>query len=94
MALEFVERLAELSDVDVLFTMVSEGKDLEEVYFGPDGVVKNSKGKLPKTFVDCSSISVENSSRTRDRLKEHGAQFVVSPVSGNAQVIKLGSFRP
>ena len=85
-----VERLAELSDVDVLFTMVSEGKDLEEVYFGPDGVVKNSKGKLPTTFVDCSSISVEDSSRTRDRLKEHGAQFVVSPVSGNGQVIKAG----
>lgn len=54
-----VERLAELSDVDVLFTMVSEGKDLEEVYFRPDGVVTNSKGRLPKTFVDCSSISVE-----------------------------------
>jgi 3-hydroxyisobutyrate dehydrogenase len=32
-----VERLAELSDVDVLFTMVSEGKDLEEVYFGRTG---------------------------------------------------------
>src|SRR4029077_5474472 len=36
------------------------------------------------------SISVEDSSRTRDRLKEHGAQFVVSPVSGNGQVIKAG----
>ena len=70
--------------------MVSEGKDLEEVYFGPDGVVTNSKGKLPKTFVDCSSISVEDSSRIRDRLKEHDVQFVASPVSGNGQVIKAG----
>src|SRR4029077_17523526 len=69
-----VERLAELSDVDVLFTMVSEGKDLEEVYFRPDGVVTNSKGRLPKTFVDCSSISVEDSTRIRGRLKEHGVQ--------------------
>jgi 3-hydroxyisobutyrate dehydrogenase len=85
-----VERLAELSDVDVLFTMVSEGKDLEEVYFGPDGVVTNSMGRSSKTFVDCSSISVEDSSRIRSRLNEHGAQFVVSPVSGNGQVIRAG----
>ena len=85
-----VERLAELSDVDVVFTMVSEGRDLEEVYFGREGLVTNSKGKLPKIFVDCSSISVENSSRIRDRLKQHDAQFVASPVSGNGQVIKAG----
>jgi 3-hydroxyisobutyrate dehydrogenase len=85
-----VERLVELSDVDVLFTMVSEGKDLEEVYFGPDGVVTNSKGRGPKIFVDCSSISVEDSSRIRSRLKEHGALFVASPVSGNGHVIKAG----
>jgi 3-hydroxyisobutyrate dehydrogenase len=87
---KIVESIAALSAVDVLFTMVSEGNDLEEVYFGPDGVVTNSKGRLPKTFVDCSSISVEDSSRIRDRLTEHGAQFVVSPVSGNGQVIKAG----
>jgi 3-hydroxyisobutyrate dehydrogenase len=85
-----VERLAELSDVDVVFTMVSEGRDLEEVYFGREGLVTNSKGKLPKIFVDCSSISVEDSSRIRDRLKQHDAQFVASPVSGNGQVIKAG----
>jgi 3-hydroxyisobutyrate dehydrogenase len=85
-----VERLAELSDVDVVFTMVSEGRDLEEVYFGREGLVTNSKGKLPKIFVDCSSISVEDSSRIRDRLKQHDVQFVASPVSGNGQVIKAG----
>jgi 3-hydroxyisobutyrate dehydrogenase len=85
-----VERLAELSDVDVLFTMVSEGKDLDEVYFGPNGVVANSKGKLPKIFVDCSSISVEDSARIRGRLEDYGAQFVASPVSGNGHVIQAG----
>jgi 3-hydroxyisobutyrate dehydrogenase len=85
-----VEGLAELSDVDVVFTMVSEGRDLEEVYFGREGLVTNSKGKLPKIFVDCSSISVEDSSRIRDRLKQHDVQFVASPVSGNGQVIKAG----
>ena len=54
-----VDKLSDLAGVDMLFAIVSEGKDLEEVYFGPNGVVTKANGKLPKVFVDCSSISVE-----------------------------------
>jgi len=43
--------LAELGDVDVLFTIVSEGKDLEEVYFGEGGAL-SGKAK-PRICVDC-----------------------------------------
>jgi 3-hydroxyisobutyrate dehydrogenase len=85
-----VDRLSDLAGVDILFAIVSEGKDLEEVYFGKDGVVTTAKGKLPKIFVDCSSISVEDSERVRARLKEHGVDFICAPVSGNALVIKAG----
>jgi 3-hydroxyisobutyrate dehydrogenase len=85
-----VDKLADLTGVDMLFAIVSEGKDLEEVYFGPNGVVTNAKDKLPKTFVDCSSISVEDSERIRARLKERGIDFVCAPVSGNARVISAG----
>jgi 3-hydroxyisobutyrate dehydrogenase len=85
-----VDKLADLAGVDMLFAIVSEGKDLEEVYFGKDGIVTTAKGKLPKTFVDCSSISVDDSERIRGRLKEHGIDFVCAPVSGNGQVIKAG----
>lgn len=85
-----VDTLADLAGVDILFAIVSEGKDLEEVYFGKDGIVTNAKGKLPKTFVDCSSISVDDSERIRARLKEHNIDFVCSPVSGNGLVIKAG----
>lgn len=85
-----VDKLADLAGVDILFAIVSEGKDLEEVYFGKDGIVTNAKGKLPKIFVDCSSISVDDSVRIRGRLKEHGVEFVCAPVSGNAHVIKAG----
>ena len=87
---KIVDKLADLAGVDVLFAIVSTGKDLEEVYFGHDGVVTNAKGKLPKVFVDCSSISVEESAAIRARLKQHGVAFVASPVSGNAKVIKAG----
>ena len=55
-----VSALDELYDVDVLFTMVSTGKDLKQVYFGDDGVLSKGSNKS-QIFVDCSSISSEDS---------------------------------
>ena len=80
----------DLADVDVLFSIVSTGKDLEEVLFGANGVVTGRNGKLPSIVVDCSTIGVEESAAIRRRLNEHGVAFVCAPVSGNAKVIKAG----
>jgi 3-hydroxyisobutyrate dehydrogenase len=80
----------DLADVDVLFSIVSTGKDLEEVLFGANGVVTGRNGKLPGVVVDCSTIGVEQSAAIRRRLSEHGVAFVCAPVSGNAKVIKAG----
>src|SRR5215471_13874846 len=55
-----VDNLLELKDVDVLFSIVSTGEDLDQVYFGKKSVTGHG-GKLPKIFVDCSTISVEDS---------------------------------
>jgi 3-hydroxyisobutyrate dehydrogenase len=85
-----VDRLAELASMDIVFSIVSTGKDLEEVYFGKDGLLTKAQGGLPKIFVDCSTIAVEESAAIRQRLKERGAEFVAAPVSGNAKVIKAG----
>jgi 3-hydroxyisobutyrate dehydrogenase len=85
-----VERLADLAGVDVLFSIVSTGKDLKEVLFGKEGLAAASGGKLPKVVVDCSTIAVDESADIRKRLKELGADFVAAPVSGNAKVIKAG----
>jgi 3-hydroxyisobutyrate dehydrogenase len=84
-----VDNLLELKDVDVLFSIVSTGKDLDQVYFGKNSVSGHG-GKLPKIFVDCSTISVEESAAVRDRLKQLGCDYVAAPVSGNAKVIKAG----
>ena len=67
---KIVDKLADLASCDVVFSIVSEGKDLEQVYFGKDGVL--SGGKAPKICIDCSTISVEESAETRKRLKERG----------------------
>src|SRR6476620_12605749 len=84
-----VDNLLELKDVDLLFSIVSTGKDLEQVYFGKNSVTGHG-GKIPKIFVDCSTISVEESASIRDRLGQLGSEFVAAPVSGNAKVIKAG----
>jgi len=84
-----VANLADLKTVDVLFSIVSTGKDLEDVYFGSNGVAAGG-GKLLKILVDCSTIAVEESAALRERLKSLGSDFVAAPVSGNAKVIKAG----
>src|SRR5882724_10068694 len=84
-----VDKLFDLKDVDVLFSIVSTGKDLEQVYFGKNSVTGHG-GKLPKIFVDCSTIAVEESASIRDRLAQLGSEYVAAPVSGNAKVIKAG----
>src|SRR5215510_6539363 len=84
-----VDNLHDLKDVDVLFSIVSTGKDLDQVYFGKNSVTGHG-GKVPKIFVDCSTIAVEDSAAIRDRLKQLGADYVAAPVSGNAKVIKAG----
>jgi 3-hydroxyisobutyrate dehydrogenase len=86
---KIVDHLSDLREVDVLFSIVSTGKDLDQVYFGKNSVTAQG-GKVPKIFVDCSTIAVEESAAIRDRLKQLGADFVAAPVSGNAKVIKAG----
>src|SRR6478736_80351 len=84
-----VDNLMELKDVDVLFSIVSTGKDLDQVYFGKNSVTGHG-GKLPKIFVDLSTVAVEESAAVRDKLKQLGSEYVAAPVSGNAKVIKAG----
>jgi 3-hydroxyisobutyrate dehydrogenase len=86
---KIVDHLSDLKHVDVLFSIVSTGKDLDEVYFGKNSVTGGG-GKMPGIFVDCSTIAVDESATIRDRLRQLGSDFVAAPVSGNAKVIKAG----
>jgi 3-hydroxyisobutyrate dehydrogenase len=85
-----VDKLTDLSDREIVFSIVSTGKDLKEVYFGKDGVLAGKNGRVPQIFVDCSTIAVEDSAEIRKKLKDAGADFIAAPVSGNAKVIKAG----
>ncbi len=87
------DSLTDLADCDIIFTMVSTGKDVKEVLFGEKGVVTAgvmSKSGKPKIIVDSTSISLEESAEIRSKLGEKGIQMLAAPVSGNAKVIKAG----
>jgi 3-hydroxyisobutyrate dehydrogenase len=84
-----VDRLADLKSVDVLFSIVATGADVQDVLYGKGGVASGN-GRMPPVVVDCSTIAVEESAAIRNKLKELDADFVASPVSGNAKVIKAG----
>lgn len=83
-----VDSPRDLGECDILFTMVSTGADVEQVYFGENGVL--SGDPAPQIFVDCSSIGTEQSADIRERLAARGAQLVASPVSGNGKCVRAG----
>jgi 3-hydroxyisobutyrate dehydrogenase len=85
---KIVGRPADLAGCDIVFTMVSAGKDVKEVLEGPNGVLSGD-GK-PKLVVDSSSISLEDSAGIRASLAARGVKLLAAPVSGNAKVIKAG----
>jgi 3-hydroxyisobutyrate dehydrogenase len=87
---KIVDRPSQLAGLDIVFTMVSTGKDLEQVYFGADGLVGDASGPRPKILVDCSSIGVEQSEVIRARVMQLGCAFVSAPVSGNGKCVKAG----
>jgi 3-hydroxyisobutyrate dehydrogenase len=85
---KIADALTDLEACDIVFTMVSTGKDVKEVLFGPNGVT--SKGKRPKIVVDSSSISLEESAEIREKLDKLGVKLLAAPVSGNDKVVKAG----
>ena len=85
-----VDRPCDLSGQDIVFSMVSTGKDLEQVCFGSNGLVTGGSASRPKILVDCSSIGIEQSEAIRADLKKLGCEFVSAPVSGNGKCVKAG----
>jgi 3-hydroxyisobutyrate dehydrogenase len=86
---KIVNSPAELVGCDIVFSMLAASADLKEVIIGPRGMVATA-GKAPRILVDSTSVSLEASAEVRQKLKEMGGEFLASPVSGNAKVVKAG----
>lgn len=65
---------------DIVFLMLPDTPDVEEVLFGPNGL---SGGIKPgSTVVDMSSISPIETRRFAERLRKQGVEMLDAPVSG------------
>jgi 3-hydroxyisobutyrate dehydrogenase len=84
-----VDTPAELSDRDIVITMVSTSDDLLAVADGADGVLSRD-GAAPGLLIDCSTVSVECAEEVRRRAQAVGTQMLAAPVSGNPKVARAG----
>jgi 3-hydroxyisobutyrate dehydrogenase len=65
---------------DVVITMLPSGKEVREVYLGPEGVLA---GVSPGTLlIDCSTIDVETARVVADAAEDRGLAILDAPVSG------------
>lgn len=79
----------DLASREVVFSMVSTSKDLEQVMLDPEtGLLTGDT--VPKIVVDCSTVSVETSKKVREAAAERGTRFFAAPVSGNGKVVAAG----
>ncbi|HWR84676.1 MAG TPA: NAD(P)-dependent oxidoreductase [Rhodoglobus sp.] len=84
-----VDRPVDLAGRDVVFSMVSAPKDLEQVMLGEGGLLTDPQ-RAPRIVGDASTVSVEISERIRAAAGERGTGFLATPVSGNPKVIAAG----
>jgi 3-hydroxyisobutyrate dehydrogenase len=80
---------AELSDRQIVISMVSSSDDLLAVVGGPDGLLSR-EGTAPALLIDCSTVSVEGAEEVRRRAEAVGTQMLAAPVSGNPKVARAG----
>lgn len=82
--------IKELRGLDVVFTMVSTPRALEQVLLGEGGLLTDA-GDVPGAVVDCSTVDTESSVAMRDACAERGVAFLAAPVSGNGKVVSSGN---
>lgn len=75
------ESVAEaVNDADIIFTCLSEEKDLDEIILGKNGIADHAKkGAI---IVDMATTGPECSKKFAAMLKEKDLQFLDAPVSG------------
>lgn len=84
-----VDRPVDLAGRDIVFSMVSASKDLEQVMLGEGGLLTDPD-RAPKAIGDSSTVSMEMSSKVRAAAEARGVGFLATPVSGNPKVIEAG----
>jgi 3-hydroxyisobutyrate dehydrogenase-like beta-hydroxyacid dehydrogenase len=66
-------------DVDVVFICVTGSPQVEQVVYGPDGLMQVARPGL--TVVDCSTSEPDSTARIRADFAQHGTDFVDAPLT-------------
>ncbi len=74
---------------DVLFTIITSGKDVEAIALGPEGVLQGAPPGM--IFVDMSTISPVITRKVADHLRENDIAMLDAPVSGGVAAAKSAS---
>lgn len=74
---------------DVVFTMVTAGKDVEAVVLGPEGLAEG--GHPGFAIVDCSTIDAVTARSVATTLAERGIEMLDAPVSGGEAGARQGT---
>lgn len=78
-----------VADADVVVTMLPAGQQVHAVYFGEGGVAScSASGTL---FLDCSTISIEESRAAAQKAADAGFLMVDAPVSGGTAAANAGT---
>jgi 3-hydroxyisobutyrate dehydrogenase len=76
------------AEADIVITMVSDTKDVEQVLFGPSGLDRGLRaGSL---VVDMSTISALETQRFAEKLRESEVGLIDAPVSGGTEGAQSG----
>jgi 3-hydroxyisobutyrate dehydrogenase len=74
---------------DVVITMLPAGKQVRDVYLGPNGIIENANaGTL---LIDCSTIDVETARAVAKAAEEKGLLMIDAPVSGGVTGAAAGT---
>jgi 3-hydroxyisobutyrate dehydrogenase len=84
-----VDTPAELSDRDIVFTIVAGPADFKEVVLGDAGLLSNPD-RTPGVIVDSTTISPEASAEVAAEAASRGSELLAAPVSGNPRVVEAG----
>jgi 3-hydroxyisobutyrate dehydrogenase-like beta-hydroxyacid dehydrogenase len=74
---------------DIIFTMVTHTKALQEVLTGPDGILHGlGPGKI---YIDMSTVSPHASRKLAEEVAAKGARMLDAPVSGSVITLEQGN---
>jgi 3-hydroxyisobutyrate dehydrogenase len=80
---------SELSDREIVFTVVSGSDDFKQVVLGGKGLLSNPES-APRIIVDSTTVSLDASEQVRREAAERDVELLAAPVSGNPNVVAAG----